>query len=548
MTHGDIDLFLFPDGQHIFVVLQQDQALSLAILTQCHVFLATECLSGLFLGDIGILKETQLKGQDHNTLYLFPENAQHVFFAVFFHAQTVAFQQTLIVITAAVLVNAGLKGLQVTCRGGVMLTAPAAAAAKSSDGTGDGNTAGAVKGFTHNAEIRSDHALVAKSVTEQIGENVFAVAVAHVLTIDIIGTVGNGVVRHQAGSLLGGAVQLEGALGKGGHMFFKVSAGIDGIFTLLIVGIAAAFAAAAAGPVFGGACHAFIAPAIPDLRVTGGGLNGVHIAPCHIHAQLAAFTVGTVTAAPTGLCGQVDLRCQRQSHTHGAVLLGLNTGQSAGILGIKGCANTQRAGEITAVLGQATLTSAYNMAYTLHGIHHGNAVGQGLADFLLIVDIGQDLVQIFHKHIKDLITAHGAVGIICQSFQVFGGHFPADTAQATAQEAGGHQLLRRKAANQILDALLGAQAPVLIGLKLACFTQVLKGEAVYLQNFDAACIGPAQYGAVFIFCVPDCHIMSSFFIGRRQNCRLHNVFHAFAIHRAVKILLPSHCMFIISLP
>ena len=122
-------------------------------------------------------------------------------------------------------------------------------------------------------------------------------------------------------------------------MRLELAAGIDGVFSVVKVGVASAFFRSAGRPVLDHCVDTFFAPAVAH---TVGGLEAFHIGAGHIGIEVGIFAEGAVEAVPAGFGGQVDLRAEGRGDTQGPVFLGSGDAEAADKRGIERGRKAQR--------------------------------------------------------------------------------------------------------------------------------------------------------------------------------------------------------------
>ena len=158
-----------------------------------------------------------------------------------------------------------------------------------------------------NAPVGTDDTVIAFPFPEQVINDVSAVGVAYVFSVLSVLIPADRVIRHHGGRLAGSIRQTECTFRKGPHMLLKSAAGINGIFSVGIVGIPAAFSGTAAGPVLHHGSNTVLAPA---LRGTFGGLQTVTVGLCEGGDHFRVGTHGIFQPHPPGFRSQIDLGTQ----------------------------------------------------------------------------------------------------------------------------------------------------------------------------------------------------------------------------------------------
>ena len=301
-----------------------------------------------------------------------------------------------------------------------------------------------------------------------------AIGVAGLILVD-------GILGHNAGGA-GFSGQPEHAVEIGDQVGLQVLAREHGVTAGEAVVIAAALGSARAAEVFHEAIDGFGAPALILAIGVIGGLQAVDIGGGDVQRQLGILAVSAAGAAHDGR-SDIHLRAQQRRDARRAILLGGLLANLRRQLGVHGGGQGQRfdqAGDVRRVDGD----------------HGGNAVIAALRTLLQGVGpLGVGRAAVGDRAGDAAAPASlqiGQGGVVRR--QGFGGEraVPAAVGQY-------HRALRAlHLADQILRALLGGLAPVLIHIQRAVLVQILEGEAVVLHDVNAGYAGQAQRVAALV--------------------------------------------------
>ena len=90
-------------------------------------------------------------------------------------------------------------------------------------------------------------------------------------------------------------------------MGFECSARVNGILTIIIMGITTTFLRSAARPMLHHCVHTVVTPSVCNLGLACTGLETVHICAGHIRIKFRTFTECAVETCPAGLGRKIDL-------------------------------------------------------------------------------------------------------------------------------------------------------------------------------------------------------------------------------------------------
>ena len=328
----------------------------------------------------------------------------------------------------------------------------------------------------HNQRVGGEHALEAVLLRSIDNERIPGAAAVFVDGLAVL-IAEDRVGDHDGRSLAGSAVQIEAALDEGDKLDFHLILGDNGVFTGEVVVVAAALVGEVGKEVLELHGERLAAPAeIVAVRVIAGLVgrdNGVD----QIGGQRGILGEG-VGALRAGVGQQVDLRGERHRDADGAIQAGDVLRQLADSLDVKG-RGLGKAGDLAG-----------------HGVgrvaveHHRHAVLRALGQPLQHVGGGVDGLQRRAKGhgVNDevagtLIDDHGLHGVAVHVGERV--RILAEGAEV-AVKAQTVELLDAHTRYEILRALGVAQTPVLIGIQLAVLVEILEGEAVVLEDDDAA--------------------------------------------------------------
>ena len=314
MSAGNIKLRTLLQRQHLFLVFQQHHRFPLGLLSGLYKF---RCAHNLFTFrriQVGILKQAhpEHKPQDPGSRLFHP--LPHNRLTEAFTAKGIGLQHRLLPAAAAEHIHAIGQNLQIPFCLRQMLHAMGT-------GTEISHTTQRIIG---DAPVGADHALIGSALAQQVFDHVFAVGIAYIFSVFAVLIPGDGVIGHHGSRFFRSVLQGECTFRKGTHVLFKSSAGINGKFSVSIMGIPSAFAGAAAGPMLDHGCHAVLAPAalcaFRGLQAVAVGFRkgGYHI---HIRAH------GILQTHPARIGGQIDLGSQRLGNAQGTILSGNDSGK-----------------------------------------------------------------------------------------------------------------------------------------------------------------------------------------------------------------------------
>ena len=104
-------------------------------------------------------------------------------------------------------------------------------------------------------------------------------------------------------------------------MGLECTARINGIFSIIVMGVTTCLFRTAARPMLHHRIHTVIAPSVCNLGLAGTGLEAIHICTGHIGIKLRTLSESTIETCPSRLGCEVDLRRKSSSDTKSAVFL-----------------------------------------------------------------------------------------------------------------------------------------------------------------------------------------------------------------------------------
>ena len=501
VPHGHIDFKALFQGQHALVFKQCDAA-ALGFLAVAAEFLAAHHPGGFLGVQIGVLKQAAAEDIDQQSGGGLAEALRHGFLADLLAAQAVGRHHGGGIAVAAKLVHAVQDGRQhaLRLRGAVHAVAAAAEAVHLRVGVlGD-------------APVGAYHALKAVFFPQQIADQVGVVAVAHVFVVLGVQVPGHGVIRHHGGGTARGAVQVESGLRKGLFVLGGVVRRIYRVSAEGIMGVAAPFAGAAAGPMLHHGVDAVAAPAVGSVF---RGLHAVAVGPHALQHARRIHTQGVHEAHPPGLGAQVDLRAQGRGDAQGAVFPAGVPGKLAYHLGIKagGEAHALRPFAHVAACGFELRVGVPAAVAGIGGQVDGNAVGQALGLVLQLVappGAGGGVLDTHQQDVTDVLLAQKALLLVGQGVGRLAGGRPFLAVKGARKPRAGwrrHHLVRGiehesgdllggQPGRQVRRSLFGGEPPVLVGQQRARAGQILEIQAVLFNKPDAGVLIIGQSGAV----------------------------------------------------
>ncbi len=461
------------------MVLEHDDALDLGLEGSGLGGLVTLVEVGLGRGgiDVGILEQAAVEVAQKQALGDLAEVGLGLLLAQGLLHRGVGVLQDLGVVAAAHLVDADLDGLGGTLGGVphvVVLEAPA----------GPREDVG-VFVVLENGPVGAGRALEAVLLAQEVLDLVLREAGADQLTVLAVLGPGDGVGGHDGGGALGLAVELEGAVDEGDRQRGEVVAGVDGVLAAVGVALAAALARALGRPVLDHGQKRAGAPALVLALVVEGGLQAVDVGADHVAGQRGVDAEGAGETGPTRVGGDVGLRAEVHGDAHLAHVAGDAGAGGLGDLGVEGGSEAQVIGPVGAVLALA------RVGREVDGDLVGGSLGVGLhvvgpGGLLEGGEAGGGVQDRAHAAVQELLLGVGDGAVVLDLGLVTG----------EAHEAG--DLVHSHAAGQVLGALLGGKAPVLVGDELAGALEVLEGVAVDLDELQAGVLGVGQLLAVAV--------------------------------------------------
>ena len=315
--------------------------------------------------------------------------------------------------------------------------------------------------------VRADDPFETLLLAQQAVDDEVVVAVADIAAPGVL-AVGDGVVGHHGRGGLGAALDAEGPFDEGPHVRLELAAGIDGVFAIAVVGVAASFLRTAGGPVLDHGVDAAHAPAV--LAVLGG-LEAFHIGPGHGDVELRILAEGAAEAAPARLRGQVDLRAEGRGDAEGPVLGRGDHAEPAHHPRVEGGGEAQRGGperDLAAGAG-VELGRGARLVARVRGIVGRDAVAEGLHEGLdAVVPARGDLGRGDARH------EHGAQVVLFEELALGGRDRVGRHALVAAVEHQAGDLLDAELRGQVLRPLQGGLAPVFVDVERAVAVEVLE--------------------------------------------------------------------------
>ncbi len=333
--------------------------------------------------------------------------------------------------------------------------------------------------------VGAGRAREAELVAEKLLDLVLGEARAHQLAVGHVLVVGDGVGGHDGAGASGLAVELEGAVDEGDHAGLEAVRGIDGVLAAVGVGLAAALARALSRPVLDHRDQRSVAPALVVAVGVDRGLQAVDERAAHVARQRRVLAEGAGEALPARVGCHVGLGTQERGDAHLAHLLGHAGTRLLCHGGVEGGGQRQVLRPVGRVLAVARVGREVHGDLVVGGLDVGLEVV--CPGSLLVGGVaGSSIENGAHIAVQEGLLGIGDGEVVLKRVHVRG----------EAHEA--RDLLDREATGQVLRALLGRQAPVLVGDELARALEVLEGVAVNLDELEPRIRGIAQLLAVAV--------------------------------------------------
>ena len=269
----------------------------------------------------------------------------------------------------------------------------------------------------------------------------------------------------------------------------EVAAGIDGIFAIVEMCVAAALFRTAGRPVLDHGVHTLIAPAVVGAF---GRLEAVHVGAGQVGIEVGIFAESAGEAVPARLGGQVDLRAQCRGNTQRTVLFRGDVAELADERRVEGGGQAERGRPERDLAARA-------------GVVFGGD-GRFVAGIGAVVG-GDTAAQRFHKGLHVIVPAgsdfgtsdsgdkHGAQVVFFQEFDLCVGQFGRRNGLVGAVEHQAGDLLDGEAAGQVDGALVSRTVPVLIRVELSVAVEILEGVTAESEDGNG---GITQCGATLL--------------------------------------------------
>ena len=281
------------------------------------------------------------------------------------------------------------------------------------------------------------------------------------------------------------------------------------------MGIAAAFAGAAAGPMLDHGVDAVLAPA--GLRAFGG-LHTVAVRLDHFLGLLHVFAEGINKAHPARLGADVDLRAEGGGDAEGTVFSGSVFRKLTDNFGIKASRKADAFRPLAHVAAGVLELRIHAAAGTVAGVGGDvdrDAVGQGFRALLQGVAPLGGRFGVLHageQNVADVFVFEEALLLVGKGMSRRTGFRERLTVKCAAERAKGHgryglmrgeehqtgDFFEAQALSKVHGALPIGETPVFVRQELAGFGQILKVQAVLFDELYTGIFGPREGFAVFL--------------------------------------------------
>ena len=460
------------------MILHQDHGFQLCIVACLHEFWLAHHGGGDGRIDIRVLEQSGAENVHQQAYGRLLEAGPGTFLPEIPAPQGIGLQNGAFVVVAAELVDARLDHFIVPLGHGEGFRAPAFAVEAFDGGV-----------VVRDAPVGADHAVKAELIAQQVGDDIVVVTVTDIPS-GRVDAVGDGVIGHHGRGRSGLPVQLESAVDEGTGLRLEVAAGIDGIFAVVEVGVAAALFRAARRPVLD---HGVDTLETPAVGAAFRGLESVDIGACHVGIQVGIFTKGADEAVPAGLRGQVDLRTEGCGDAQGPVFFRSDVAELTHQIWVEGGSQSQRGGP------ERDLSACTGVVFCRHsrlvaGI--GAVVGRDAVPQLL--DEGLDVVVPAGGHLRAGNRGHQHVAQVVVGQELFLGFGQSGSRDglvgAVEHQAG--DLFDGKLCGEVAGTVDGGFPPVFIYVEGTVAVEVFEGVAALFEDRGG---GVTQRGAAALF-------------------------------------------------